>query len=175
MQTLPILRLSTRIISWKPQAPKLRLGVMLMGKKNKIKNTAIIPIRDGIFPLPASNVFAYTQHSLFSTKANMLRTTHTITHERAHTHTHTHTITQLLRQTVAGAGMSLVRSTSLWGDIHLRLHYRLIWSTNKDSHARQYPLPLADRATCSAPTREVDRKERVIHIKTARWLVETEF
>lgn len=103
-----------------------------------------MPTRDGVFLLPASNVFAYTCSLFFHEGEHAPYYTH---------HAHTHTITWPLRQTVARAGMSLVRSMSLWGDIHLRLHYRLIRSTNKDSHARQHPLPLAGRATCSAPRR----------------------
>lgn len=153
MQTLPILRLSARIISWKPQAPKLRLGVVLTEKKNKNKIKTLLSCRHETASSFSQPLMCLRTHGGSTQPFFPRRQTCSVLHTPSDTHTHTYTITRLLRQTVARAGMSLVRSMSLWGDIHLRLHYRLIQSTNKDSHARQYPLPLAGRATCSAPRR----------------------
>ncbi len=73
-------------------------------------------------------------HSL-PTKANRLRTSH------KHTHTHTHSITGLLRQTVARAGMSLVRRVSLWG--------LFIWNYMRDSYVVWTKIPtLANLFIC---------------------------
>lgn len=111
MQTLPILRLSTCIISWKPQVPHLWLGVMLMEKIKLLKktqnkktqnNTAIIRTHGCILLLSLSKALAYTNKPTQpSYKGKMYRTPHIIT--------------GLLRQTDARADTSPVTSMSLWG------------------------------------------------------------
>lgn len=133
MQRFLILRLSTCIISWKPQAPNLWLGVIIMGK-SEIKALLSYWNKKAsclFLTLQPVCIHVTNQHST-PTKANM--------HVPPHKHMQ-HTHTGLLRQTAAWAGMSLVRRTSLWGEF--------IWDYIRDSYWVWTKIPtLANILSC---------------------------